>query len=269
MQEQVKRYLPHIILPILTVSAMLTWVTARCMPGSQPALILSNVLFGFAALVHGTYLMGWKRILAFFALTCGLAFTMELLSIGTGLATPYHYTAVLGPCLGGVALVVPLGWFFMLYSSHCLVNLVAEGQPVSSRGGTGWILMLSLLTALVMTAWDLTLDPFMVQKAQAWVWEQKGPYLGIPLANFVSWVEVSFIIAISCRLADRALTARASEPPAPDPGGWWAGYPVAIYAVVGLSSVFVGYPPATRVISPFAMGIPVLAALVRIKRSAT
>ena len=69
------------------------------------------------------------------------------------------------------------------------------------------MLLLSLLTALVMTAWDLTLDPFMVQKAKAWVWDQGGPYLGIPLANYVSWMETSFIIAVACRLVDRELAA--------------------------------------------------------------
>ena len=264
MPQPPKRSLPHILLLVIILSALLTWAFARAVPGARPGPIVGNVLFGLAALVHSTYLMGWKRTLAFFTLACGLGFSMEMLSAATGLATPYYYTAVLGARLGGVPLMVPLGWYFMMYSSHCLVNLVAEGHALSTRGGTGWTLLLGLLTALVMTAWDLTADPFMVHKVQAWVWVQGGPYLGIPLANYVSWVETSFIIAIACRLADRALSARTPTPPAPEPGRWWEVYPVAIYAVVGLSAVFIGYPPATQVISPFSMGLPVLAALTRI-----
>jgi putative membrane protein len=258
------RHLPYICLVVLALSALLTWAAAQAMPGAQPGLILGNILFGLAALVHGTYLMGGKRTLAFFALTCGLAFALEMLSISTGLATPYHYTAALGPRLGGVALVVPLGWYFMLYSSHCLVNFIAEGDALSTRGGPLWILLLALLTALVMTAWDLTLDPFMVQGARAWVWDQGGPYLGIPLANYLSWVETSFILAVACRLVDRELAAQPGASPIPAMGRWWSAYPIAVYALVGLSDVAVGQPLATRVLSPFAMGIPVLAGLVRV-----
>jgi len=248
---------------VLGASGALTWVAARAVPGAQAGLILGNLLFALAALVHGTWLMGWRRTLAFFAITWVTAFAMEMLSLATGLATPYHYTPVLGPQLGGVALVVPLGWYFMLYSSHILVNVIAEGRPLSTRGGPGWILLLALLTALVLTAWDLTLDPYMVQKAGAWVWSQDGPYLGIPMANYVSWIETAFIIAVACRLTDRAL---AGPGPGPDPNRWSAGWPIAVYALVGLSDLAIGYPPATRVLSPFAMGIPVLAGLVRLAR---
>jgi putative membrane protein len=261
MPHPSNRYLAPVILLILALSALLSWAVSRIAPGSHPGLIFGNVLFALAALVHGSCLMGWKRILAFFSIACGLAFALEWLSLSTGLATPYHYTPVLGPCLGGVALVVPLGWFSMMYSSHCLVNCIAEGQALSTRGSSIWILLLSLLTALVLTAWDLTLDPFMVHRAHAWVWDQGGPYLGIPLANYVNWVEVSFIIAVACRFTDRTLASQPDAVPAPSMGRWWEAYPIAVYALVGLSDIAIGYPPATRVISPFAMGIPVLAGL--------
>jgi len=261
MPKAPNRYLAPIILLVLGVSALLTWAAVRSVPGSQPGLIFGNILFGLAAVVHGTCLMGWRRMAAFSAIACGLAFALELLSIGTGLATPYHYTAVLGPSLAGVPLVVPVGWFFMLYSSHCLVNCIAEGQALSTRGSSLWILLLALLTALVMTAWDLTLDPFMVHRARAWVWDQGGPYLGIPLANFVNWVEVTFIIAVVCRITDRTLATRPRAAEVPAMGRGWQAFPIAVYALVGLSAIAIGQPPAARVISPFAMGIPALAAL--------
>jgi hypothetical protein len=47
-------------------------------------------------------------------------------------------------------------------------------------------------------------------------------------------------------------------------GRWWSAYPIAVYALVGLCDVAIGQPLATRVLSPFAMGIPVLAGLVRV-----
>ena len=267
MPNPPNRYLAPVILLILALSALLSWAISWIAPGSHPGLIFGNVLFALAALVHGSCLMGWKRILAFFSIACGLAFALEWLSLSTGLATPYHYTPVLGPCLGGVALVAPLGWFFMMYSSHCLVNCITEGQALSTGGGPIWVLLLALLTALVMTAWDLTLDPFMVQRAHAWVWDQGGPYLGTPLANYVNWVEVSFIIGVVCRFTDRALADSPSAAPVASLDRGWQAYPIVVYALVGLSDVVIGQPPATRVISPFAMGIPVLAGLVRLWQS--
>ena len=39
---------------------------------------------------------------------------------------------------------------------------------------------------LVMTAWDLVMDPIMVAGGN-WVWDVKGAYFGIPLQNFWGW----------------------------------------------------------------------------------
>jgi uncharacterized membrane protein len=39
---------------------------------------------------------------------------------------------------------------------------------------------------LVMTAWDLVMDPIMVASGH-WVWDVKGAYFGIPLQNFWGW----------------------------------------------------------------------------------
>jgi len=212
---------------LLPGAGLISWALWAFVPEARFALIFGNVLMAFAAIVHASWLLGWRRALAFFLLADGLSFLLEALSLATGLATPYHYTAVLGPRFLGVPLVVPLGWFSMLYASHTVVNLMVGGSPLSPRGlsqnprpharvlgqaprrGGWWLLLMATLTALVMTAWDLTLDPFMVRKIGAWVWERPVGFLGIPFANFVNWVEVAFIIAISFRLVERDL----AEPP--------------------------------------------------------
>ncbi len=232
------------------------------MAGERPSLILSNIIMATAMLLHAGHLLGWRRAWMFFGICVGLSFGAETLSIATGLATPYHYTAVLGPRLGPVPLVIPLGWFTTMYASHLIVNLIAEGKMVSTRGKGAWILGLALLTALVMTAWDLTVDPYMVLKVKAWVWEQPGPYFGIPFANYLSWVETCFIINITLRLTER------SEAPVPDQSHplWFNALPLVTFGLLGLPDVFIGYPLATRIISPFSMGAPLLVAAVRLKR---
>lgn len=227
--------------------------------GEQLPLALSNLLLVALALGHACFLMGWRRALVFFALAYGLSWAAETLSLATDLATPYHYTQLLGPRLGQVPVVVPMGWAAMIYNSHVIANLIAEGRPHSRRPGGPWLVGLALLTALVMTAWDLTLDPYMVHKG-AWVWDQSGVYFGIPAANYLSWAETVFMIALAIRLVETVLP----PPPRRAHRRLALAIPVLGYAAIGLPAVWVGVPAAARVLSPFAMGIPALAALGRI-----
>jgi putative membrane protein len=247
------------ILVFLGLAALLLNAAGK---GEKLTLAASNLLLVAAALGHAWHLLGWQRATLFFGLAFTLAWAAETLSLATGLATPYHYTAALGPLLGKVPVVVPLGWSAMIYNSHIIANLMTDGTPTARRRGGLWTLGLALLTALVMTAWDLTLDPYMVLKEKAWIWDQGGIYFGIPAANFVSWVETVLIIDLSIRLSSQGL-------PLPDrsrAGRWFAALPVFGYALIGLPDVFIGVPEATRVLSPFAMGIPILAALGRLAK---
>jgi uncharacterized membrane protein len=153
-----------------------------------------------------------------------------------------------------------MGWVGMLYVSQSVVNLILSGdiRRVHGRGGT--IILASLLTALVMTTWDLTMDPYMVTKVKAWVWDSPGEYLGIPFANYISWVELTFMISITYRIWERDL----GPMPEPAPNAWVAAIPLFIYGVTGLSDVLVGSPIVTRIVSPFSMGVAIMAALGRL-----
>lgn len=91
----------------------------------------------------------------------------------------YHYTTVLQPQVGHVPLLVPLAWFMMLPVAWG----VADGV---TKGGRGWRFV--LLSAAAMTAWDLFLDPQMVNW-NFWVWDRVPAvsYFGIPWLNFLGW----------------------------------------------------------------------------------
>jgi len=247
-------------LVLVLLVGILARTLAGMMPGSMASLIAGQLLVALAMLCHAMRMLGRKRALTFFALTVGISFVMEALSIATALATPYHYTAILGPRMLGVPVVVPLGWFGMMYPSYVVVNLMLRGKPTSTRGRGVFIIFLSLLTALTMTSWDLTMDPYMVYKVKAWVWEQPSGFLGIPFANYVSWFELSFIINLTYRVVERDMTPL----PEPEVGPWMAAIPVLVFALTGLSDVVLGVPEGTRILSPFTMGIPVLFALARL-----
>ena len=106
----------------------------------------------------------------------------------------------------------------MMYSTHCLVNVIAGEAGASQRGrrwaarlgGAAW---LALVGAVAMTAWDLSMDPVMVRLG-AWVWHVPGPYFGIPLRNYLGWLETTFVVFLLYRLFEGRWPARPNLPPA-------------------------------------------------------
>lgn len=236
---------------------------------------------GFAvfSFVHSMVLLGHRRALLLFVLCTTMAFASEYIGQSTGtIFGPYYYTDVLGPKIAGrIPFLIPLAWYMMFYPSYVVTNLLAEGKPVSQGQGTAWILWISALSALVMTAWDLTMDPIMsfhpcrigsidclpVQLNEnlighpAWVWEKGGSHFGVPKLNYRGWLLTAFLVFMVYRLLERRVDHR------PWPGGIskvMAVLPVAAYGCMAFVDAWLGNPKVQDIhlISPFAMGIPFL-----------
>jgi len=93
---------------------------------------------------------------------------------------PYFYTTALGPkWFDLVPLVIPLSWFVMAVPSFLLAKLL-------DRDG-GWVSRIVFGT-LILTAWDLALDPAMSYATVYWRWEVAGAYYGMPWVNLAGWL---------------------------------------------------------------------------------
>lgn len=230
-------------------------------PDRIPWRILVPVFAGFSFL-HSVYLMGLKRTITYFVLTCSITIGVEYMGVKTGFPFGwYTYTDVLGyKLLGTVPWVVPLAYFMMVVPAHTIANLIVEGKPVARGQHLPRLFLAALLTAVVMTAWDLCNDPYMANEVKAWVWTDGGPYFGIPVSNFFGWTATVFCISSICRLIERAVPA---HPFAPAPRWFVAGALVA-YGALMTADTIVGFPAGSRVVAPFAMGIPLLAAFMRL-----
>jgi uncharacterized membrane protein len=213
-------------------------------------------VFALFSLVHAGFLLGWRHALTFFGLSAVLSFAAELAGTKTGaIFGEYHYTDVLGPkLLGEVPVVIPLAWFLMIYPSYLIANLIVEGRLLPRGRRLTSLVWMAFLGALVMTAWDLTLDPYMVEFEKAWVWDQPGSYFGIPIHNYVGWVGTTFLVMLLYRLIER----RAPPRPVGEASGWLAALPLMTYGFMSVGDVALGHPVETVLISPFAMGIPLL-----------
>lgn len=155
--------------------------------GVVPSRFLTPVstLAGFTfALLHAGQREGWTRALRLLVLVFVVSLLFESVGVATGLIYgPYHYTAKLGPLfLGLVPYLIPVAWFMMSYPSF----VIADRLVPSAWKRWARLLAVAAVGGLVMTAWDLVMDPIMVAGGH-WIWEVNGAYHGIPLQNFSGW----------------------------------------------------------------------------------
>ena len=158
---------------------------------SVPWLTLIATAF---AITHALTYIGWRNTFILFVLTYTVSLLFESVGVATGwIYGPYHYTEQLGPrFLGLVPYLIPLAWFMISYPSL----VIAEGIIGYRSAEYTWrSLRVAALAAVVMTAWDLVLDPIMVKMGH-WVWEVEGAYFGVPPHNYLGWLVTTFSIFI-------------------------------------------------------------------------
>ena len=137
-----------------------------------------HIVLAFAVLAASLSVrLGWRWVPGL-AVAAGLSLGAELLGTSTGFPfSAYRYTELLGYQVAGlVPLLIPFSWFMMAFPSYVVARGMAEGRV--ARWGIG---------ALLLTTWDLTLDPAMSSLTRYWVWESPGMFHGMPLANLAGW----------------------------------------------------------------------------------
>lgn len=223
------------------------------------------------SIFHAAYVLGWQRTLVFFGITVAVTWCYEHVGVETGLIYgAYHYTDALGAKLGNVPIIIPIAWFMMIYPSYIIANLIGSGRTMmtknnnnDSRTSLAQILWLSFLSAVIMTAWDLVVDPYLSGPTEkAWIWEGGGgQYFGVPLHNFDGWILTTFTIYFLFRLlSERTLQALPSRPLTTS----IMLLPLISYGTVMVANIIPGEPPELRIIGPIVMGIPLAIAAGRL-----
>ncbi|MEP6618975.1 MAG: carotenoid biosynthesis protein [bacterium] len=200
--------------------------------GGQTTVVLGAV----AGIWHAASRLGWRSSLVIFAVGFAISLTAEMTGTTTGYPFgPYSYTTQLGYLIGGrVPFNIPTSWFFMMYASLAICGrLLRADDNAASRWR--W----AAVAAVVLTAWDVSMDPAMVGTTH-WIWHLApggestafrrvfltGFFYGMPLTNWLGWLLTGFIVA-------RALLAIV-------PPSEWAArvsptrLPLVLYAVNGV-----------------------------------
>jgi len=237
--------------------------------GGQTTVVLGAI----AGVLHAASQLGWRTALGIFVVTFSIALASELSGTTTGYPFgPYSYSTQLGHLIGGrVPFNIPTSWFYMLYSS-----LAICGRLLAPRDDSASKWRWAAVAALVLTAWDVSMDPAMVATTH-WFWHLPslenasllrrvllaGFFYGMPLTNWLGWLATGLVVA-------RAMLAIV-------PPSRWAErvspsrLPLVLYAANGVLPLMIcagrGMWWAVT-LGAAAMGIPLVLAVRRPARAA-
>lgn len=156
---------------------------------------VAYMLLGTAAVALYAYrTLGLGTWLGFMIPAVGLSLCSELLGTSTGFPFgDYRYLSGLGYKIAGlVPFTIPLSWFYLGCCAYLLARVGLESRTSLPRWAqlSGAIALGSLL----LTSWDFVLDPAMSQTdVPFWVWEQVGPFFGMPYQNFAGWMGTGIV----------------------------------------------------------------------------
>jgi uncharacterized membrane protein len=171
--------------------------------------IASVVVFFCASLAHCVATRGWSCGAVLVAVCVGGGLAAEAIGWRTGWPFGnYRYGNTLGPKVLGVPMVVPLAWAMMGWPA--LLAGRRAGARFGHVDGSRKRLVTAAVGSLVLSSWDLFLDPQMVG-AGHWRWlPTPGPWLnGIPLVNTVGWF---FVGVLMVGLLDRLVPCSPVSP---------------------------------------------------------
>jgi uncharacterized membrane protein len=173
--------------------------------GKNPQLIPPSLIgfwqvsYAFFAKVHivlgaavlAAALLPWAGLRWIPALVAVYLLSLAAEYVGTGWGLPfgdYSYTTLLGAKIGDrVPWVIPLSWFLMALPAWILAR---QTFPLPGRHPAR-----ILFAAVILTLWDLALDPAMAYGAPYyWTWGETGPYYGMPWLNLFGWVATGMVL---------------------------------------------------------------------------
>jgi putative membrane protein len=174
---------------------------------SSTAVMLSIILLFFLiVIIHGWKTLGARGFLVFLLMAYCIPLLYEYtdaLGFGGLVQCTSSYTDVLGlKFLDKVPYVIPLVWSILLYCSFTMTNIIFHRirktptfEEIASLRWIGKIIGMGFVMGVIMASLDLIIDPVMVAMG-AWSWSVHGSYYGIPLWNYVGWVEISAVTFI-------------------------------------------------------------------------
>ncbi len=148
---------------------------------------LVTVLSFFAGtMVHSYMIWGLWRTCVYAVSAMLIGFGAEFIGTHTGhIFGDYYYNPKDPGLICGVPFFIPVAYVYLVYTGNMICFAISRDLTKKSN-----ILLLSLITACILTMKDLSTDPVKSTIDNVWVWYNGGNYFGVPTHNFVGWVMV-------------------------------------------------------------------------------
>lgn len=147
------------------------------------------IILGAAAVaIYAERVLGVRQWLGFMLPAVVLSLGSELLGTSTGFPFGhYQYLSGLGYKIAGlVPFTIPLSWFYLGFSAYLLARAGLENTRIAP-----WLqqVVAIALGSILLTAWDLVLDPAMTQTTVPfWQFQEVGEFFGMPYRNLSGWI---------------------------------------------------------------------------------
>ena len=189
------KVLKILIIAFLVVSALLNILFWNQKVADTDYLWVLIASFLFAGLIFIDMFSFWgtRKSLVFIGVVSLISFISEFIGTRFGgiFGSSYTYNILFGPTIGRVPIVVVVTWVALVYICYLMAQAVLD-EKIENRFFTkkiSYILIKSILIALLAVSWDLAWDPLAVKRG-VWHWSGTGPYFGIPTSNFIGWIIV-------------------------------------------------------------------------------
>jgi uncharacterized membrane protein len=164
------------------------------------------LLGGVLSVAHAWLSRGSRTGIGVFVAVGATAVAFEAVGVATGVPYgSYRYGAGLGPTVLGVPFLVPLAWLMMAWPSRVLADRLTRHLRAGPRPAAR-----VLVGAAVFAAWDVVLDPQLVQ-AGYWTWAHPHPGLPgidtVPLTNLAGWLLAGIVVMCLLDLVVRRTAA--------------------------------------------------------------
>lgn len=183
---------------VMTCVPIAIWtIGEQTIPYTMLAGTLAQAAVVIAILIN---VWGWQRTWLTFAGVAVMGWLAEVIGTVTGLPFGrYEYTDLLWPQIAHVPLLVPVAWFILLPSCWRIAEMILGDDAKNWQRAA--------LAAASMVAWDLLLDPQMVNWG-FWIWQDVSAFswFGIPFLNFFGWFVVAFLMGLVLRPKSLAST---------------------------------------------------------------
>jgi putative membrane protein len=186
-----RRAVPFVLAGLLVLTAIAYPLTAG---SRRDAVSWAIVVLGAGlSVVHAVLSRGIRTGAGVLGVVGGTAVAFEAVGLSTGFPYgSYSYGDALGPTLLGVPFLVPLAWLMMAWPSWLLAEWLT--RPVRAAGSRP---LRVAVAAALFAAWDVVLDPQMVQ-AGYWTWAAPHPGLPgiatVPLTNLAGWLLAGVVL---------------------------------------------------------------------------